>query len=386
MSDIGPPPAYGGKRLVLLYHDLRDRLAGRKARANARWGWVHPPPGRGRLIWLRAGASRASVLLAADLLAAIRQTRQDVRLVLSFESDYPELYAPRLQGLKKVGVGYGHCDTPGAVRRVFERLDPFAVIAVGEPPGPRFLDYLASDYNGHSLAFQLEAPLQRGRFELACPPYGVTAGAACAEHESPCDMHTLLVQAQVEPSLGGVLRGSRDQLRLLWLGGVQASELYALRQAWHAHPLSDNAVLCLSPTAGESLGQAAGLQRFSQWSRTAVAPGTLMCMDEPRWLAAVAASADAIHLLRAERPVLWQALAGGAPLSLGPELSPPPLPDLQTLPRLEKPGELFAHWQAQLSDPLATRRRGDQARRLFWQARRQAEQVSRRLLQRIYQW
>ncbi len=386
MSDTGPPPAYGGKRLVLLYHDLRDRLAGHKARANARWGWVHPPPGRGRLIWLRAGASRTSVRLAADLLAAIRQTRQDVRLVLSFESDYPELYTLRLQGLKKIAVGYGHCDTPGTVRRIFRHLDPFAVIAVGETPGPRFLDYLASDYHGHSLAFQMEAPLQRGHFELACPPYGVNPGTACVEHEQACDMHTLLVQAQVEPSLGGILRGNRDSLRLLWLGGIQASELDGLRQAWHAHPLSDDAVLCLSPDTDASLGEIAGLQPFSQWPRTAVTPGTLMLMDEARWLGAVAASADAIHLLRAERPVLWQALAGGAPLSLGPELAPPPLPELQNLPRLKKPAELFDHWQTRLANPLAARRQGDQARRLFWQARRQAEQVSRRLLQRIYQW
>ncbi len=377
------PPAYGSRRLALLYHDIKDRLSGHKARANARWGWVRPPRGQGRVIWLRAGGSRASVALAADLLAAIRDKRQDVRLVLTFQHDYPEIYAPRLQGLRKIGVGYGHCDTPGAVRRVFRRLEPFAVIAVGEAPGPHFLAYLEG-YQGHSLAFQLEQPPAGGHFELACPGYGQRYGH-CAHSLPACDMHSLLVQAQVEPSLGGILRGADEALGLYWLAGVTARELPELLAAWRAHALSRRGLLCLSPAPGEKLVHQ-DLLDLADWPRQAVPAATVLLANDGRWQAAVAASANATHLGRVERASLWQALAGGAPVSLDPGLAVPALAEFEALPRLAEVTAVFDHWQRLGGDALASRRQGDAARRLFWQVRRQAAAVSQDMLQRIYDW
>ena len=111
---------------------------------------------RGKVVWIIAGAERDSVRLAVELLRAIRARRLDIRLVLTFEHDYPELLA-LLDDCDKTGWGYAPCDHPKAIARVMARFEPFGVILVGTRPRPNLLAALVG--HAHMLAVNVPDPV-----------------------------------------------------------------------------------------------------------------------------------------------------------------------------------------------------------------------------------
>ena len=48
--------------------------------------------------------------------------------------------------------------------------------------------------------------------------------------------------------------------------------------------------------------------------------------------------------------------------------------------------DVIATWLQYRDNPIAARKHGDTARRLFWQERRLAEQVSAELVERVFEW
>ncbi|MHB1241689.1 MAG: glycosyltransferase N-terminal domain-containing protein, partial [Gammaproteobacteria bacterium] len=151
-----PSDGYGSRGWRLWWQGLRDRAHGRHARANARWGHLRPPTGRGRVVWLRAGAAASSVRLAAELLGAIRDRRHDVRLILTFEEEHPALLRRYLPGVERMGFGYGPCDAPRAVRRALARLDPLGLILVDCAPAARLMR-AAAERGVHVVAYHTPA-------------------------------------------------------------------------------------------------------------------------------------------------------------------------------------------------------------------------------------
>ncbi len=344
---------------------MRDRLQGRPHRARARWGRIRPPEGPGPLIWLRAPGGRDDVEVAVALMQALRETRSDTRLVLTYHQEHQDILEAGLKGLRDMGFGYGPCDAGRAVRRVIRRLTPTAVITVGESAPP-------------TLARALE---RHGIRHLA---YGV---AAPGDHDRRrADPLTLLIPAQVEPTLGGLLRGAARERPLWWWHGPAQRPLL---QHWHAR--GDDSLLAVSGDPRGWRGLGAALERpvleLTRWdrSRGAAPAGALLIVDQTRWLPALAVSADAIHLAEPERRPLLQALAAGRPLTLGRD---PDVLDLETLPlpRLGDAAEVIARWDALRRAPFEARRLGDQARRLFWDQRRRAREALERLREDYRNW
>lgn len=362
--------------------NLRDRLAGEHARANARNGFLRKPPGRGRVVWIKTGGTPESLRLGVELLGAIRQKRHDLRLVLTFELDDETILAPRLRGFRAVGLGYGPCDRPRAVRRVLERLEPFGLILADTQPHQNLLRE-AAGRGVHCVAFSTDPwpvpaeaayprdPLQRKAWW----------DAATAQYLAPAaDPVSLWVEAQADVTLRA-LSGAGDDGRLWWWHGPgrQAGEWIA---AWRADARFRGDRLFVSPS-GEGDGVPDTLTRISRWDRTPLAPGGILWVDDRRWLAAVASACTAGHLHDTGRRVLWQALAGGRPLSASPGVK---LPAAEDLVRCEAPATVLDRWAGYAGDPMGARRDGDAGRRRFWEERRGVETVMSEFLQRVFDW
>ncbi len=393
-----------GSRLIDLWRaDLRDRLRGERARANARWGFLRAPSGRGRLVWVMADASRAAVRLAADVLAAVRAKRLDVRLVLTFEQEYPDLLA-RTRTLARCAVGYGPADAPGAVRHALASLEPFGVVFVRRSVPPRLAATLA-ERAIHAVALNCPPPAETAacRLEAAYPAnraqahgWGRSGGAQFVA--LPADFLSLLVESQVEPNFHRLVMGGEPR-PLWWVHGLGERQAADWLSAWRSSPLAARGVLCLGPAEGESgirlRWAVEGDLRLSRWARTPLPPGSVVLVDEDRWWPALAASASAIHLYPgAEAAALWQALAGGAPVSVTDPAcyvaleghGVPQREVLSTLTLMDDPAQVLSRWREYAADPLGARRAGDRARRLLWQVRRRAQQASADFLERVYDW
>jgi len=387
---------YGSARLKLWYHGLRDRLRGEHARANARWGHVRAPQGTGRVIWFKAGASERSVRLAAELLGALRERRLDVRLVLTFEDDYPQVLEQRLAGMKKIGLGFGPCEAPRAVRRMLSRLTPLlGIVCVDAPPGPNLLGE-AERAGAHVVAYNAEPA--RGPVEACYPVDAAMAerlreAGHCDYVARAADPLSQLVEAQVEPSFRALLGGAGEPA-LGWMHLPDPASARAAVRAWRARPWAGQSLLCVSAEAcGEAVEAAlrnAGEEpvRLSRWSREPAAPGSLIWADEPRWYPALSVSADLIHLAAAPRPVLWQALAGGVAVSFAEGALPASLArdeDMDWAVDADLEAAL-ERWQAYRTRPPEARRLGDACRRRLWAERRRSAEVVEELTQRMYDW
>lgn len=384
--------AYGSNVFWVWWQGLRDRLRGAHARANARWGYLLPPPGPGRIVWVEAGNDEPGVHLALGALRALRETRIDLRLVLTFEHEFPQLLERGLAGLKKTRFGYGPCDTPRAVRRALRALAPLGVVMTGREPAPNLCTELEKS---GTRCIALHAPAARaGHFEAVYPADTRQAQnwreSGRAEYIAPvADLSTLLIEAQVDPNFRQALCGSAA-LSIWWLLGAPDGE--ALATWWAASPLSRAGILIVSP-ADTGFAAAPEWTRLSAWSRTALPAGSIVLADESRWLPAVAASSDAVHIIDTGSWQFWQALAGGCPLSLADRamatarvnsIAPPQAEEL--FPEVRSFDELERLWRALHADPIAARSRGDALRRVFWGERRRADDVNRELLQRVFDW
>src|SRR5690606_30736631 len=128
-------------------------------------------------------------------------------------------------------------------------------------------------------------------------------------------------EAQVEPVLSGLVGGD---LGLWWLHDPTREWIGAFLDAWLCSGLVVQGVLFISVKSLDSLLELeSGLKamnvqilRMSDWQRVALAPGSIVLLDEQRWLPAVAAACTGAHLVTAERSVWWQALAGGSPVTI----------------------------------------------------------------------
>ncbi len=359
---------------ALWWADWRDGRTGQLGRRAARWGYVRPPQAGGRILWLVAGAHYDSVRLGAELLRGLREKRRDVRLVLTFEAEYPELLAP-LEGLPKTGWGFGACDHRRAVDRIVTRLDPYGVIYCGVVPRLHLARRLA--HLPRQLVIAAGRPPYPMRVERVYPR---DPEAAASWGDAPCapcaDLLTLVTVAQVDPSFRALVNGERER-HLWWLHSDRAPMARDFIACWQAHLGAD--ILFVSGAAAKEATLC-----ISAWKRTPLPDGCVVAVDAPQWLPAVAASVVAAHLVRPSASVRWQALAGGAALSSADADWAQAGAD--AIEFRTEAAEVVADWRALIADPIRARRRGDAARRMFWAARRAAAAVHDDLLRRVFEW
>ncbi|WP_018872727.1 glycosyltransferase N-terminal domain-containing protein [Thioalkalivibrio sp. ALJ16] len=376
----GDAGGYGDHPLPVWRATWRDYRRGDGSRARARRGFLTPPADRGRLIWIKAGGSPEDVRLGIELLGAVRDKRQDVRIVLTFEQDYPELFERHMQPFRKVGVGYGPCDRPRVVRRVLRRFQPHGILLAGG----RAPVNLLQETEAPVIAVNT-VPATGAMSPVAChwPVDPVAADgwplAARARALDPADPQARFVEAQADVVLRSLVGGGVE--RLWWWHGTPA-QWPAWRAAWEASGWGQTDIL-LASLRGEAdaVPLPGSDQVVSDWDRSALAPGTILHLDDRRWFAAAASAAHAVHLAAPDRQALWQGLAGGAAVSLGK----PPAAEVPC-PVLGESAAVLAAWQALRDDPAARRQQGDAARRRFWDERRQVDANFDAVLQQVWDW
>ncbi|MHB8346215.1 MAG: hypothetical protein ACYDHM_03355 [Acidiferrobacterales bacterium] len=386
--------AYGNKALWLWWHGLRDRLRGDHGRANARQGYLRPPAGEGRLVWLQAGGDVGSIRLAAGALRAVRQTRRDLRLVLSFEREYPQLLGRMLSDPDRTAFGHGPGDSPRAVRRTLRSLAPLGVLMVARQPAFN-LSMALEAAAVRCLALHTPAAVA-GRFQAAYPADRDQAEAwqRCgrADYIAPqVDLRTLLVEAQVDPNLRGALCGGTD-LSVWCVLGANPRRLSELDTWWTDSGFGSRGVLIVALACPGKAPDS--WLPISTWRRTSLAGGSVVLLDEDRWLPAVAAASDAIHVMDIDAWTFWQVLASGCPVSVLDRATVLRRFDADTAAGVadhvfeEAPtlADLSEFWIAMRADPISGRLRGDGLRRLFWSERRRAADINRELLQRVFEW
>ena len=109
-----------------------------------------------------------------------------------------------------------------AVRRVMQRFAPLGVVCVGELPGTNVLKALSDREGTHTAFVQIEDAAPMAAVAELCLPCANSSARDCREVLPVSDMWAILTPAQVEPSLGGVIRGGNDA-PLWWMHGVEIS-------------------------------------------------------------------------------------------------------------------------------------------------------------------
>jgi len=349
-------------------------MGGESRRANARLGYITAPVGQGKLVWIKAGSDAYSVRLGAELLAALRERRRDIRLVLTYEQEYPDILQTALRGVDKMGFGFGPCDQTRVVKRVLSRLQPLGVIHIERSPGQNLAAALAEN-NTKSVVF---------------PPQ---IEQDCAVDDVPVDMRTLWVETQLEPTLGGLIRQD-SQAALFWWHGREKTSVRALLQLWRDSDIGASSYLFVSGknyediTEGTDIFSAAvPVYRLSLWERQPLPPGAAIVVDDARWRAAVAVAADGIHLQAGDPLDVWQCLASGTPCSRsGTFVLPKSAETGIKLQEFENAVDVIESWQNLATQPFEARQQGDRLRRQFWSARRSAAAALEVLLQQVYDW
>ena len=409
--------AYGASWFSILWANIKDRLRGQSSRANARRGYIRPPidpqalnkssrQGKSQVIWIKTDGDYTSVLLAAELLGAIRQKRLDVRLVLTFEDDYPEIYRSRFRAMAKIGVGYDVCDLNSALVRALERLEPLGVITVGKALGNNLVEQLHQK-KIHSIAFQTSCgqgksfPAQS--IEASYPAYhSLKPDKEMAAYQAePTDMTTLVVNPQVEPTLGKAL-GLTETQSIYWAHLPKNTSnplmVQTLLKLWRDSGLSEQHFLCLS--MDDSFGQGlATLEQWknhkdvqvillSQWDRQPLKKPHILLMDEARWMPALSSIADACYVHQYRSLPVWQIIASGTQLYFERD-GDFPLPVQQggqcKATSLQDWVELISRGEKEKIE-IESRNDGDRRRKYFWEERRKAQLILDELLQRIYDW
>ncbi len=365
----------------------QDARAGRKAQANARWGWIKAPGDRGPVLWMQSFSDADQQRLGIELAKAMAETRRDLRMVMTFETEHPALLEQYTAGVERLGYGFGPCDHPRAVERMLERLTPLRYLALGRVPRPRLAaalgraeipSVLMAAEPGPHVPTLVEAIYPRDiRQAEAWTGCGLTAPV-----QEPVDFSTLFTIAQVDPNFRAMVRGTEDG-PLWWIQGLNAVQWAGWRSAWAASPLSRQGLLFLGGTDAP-----ADLPRLSQWRRTPLPTGSVIVVDADRWYPALSAAAQAVHLQMASPLLQWQVYAGSRPISVSPGviLNAAEQLDADTILTLEKPAQILGHWQALRGDVMAARQRGDATRRILWQERRHAGERLPEFLQRVFDW
>ncbi|MHB0992305.1 MAG: hypothetical protein ACYC3O_04835 [Burkholderiales bacterium] len=354
---------FGSNRLGLWLADRSDRKHDRISRIAARWGWLTPLGDRGKVIWVMAGADRNSVRLAIELTRAIREKRLDVRLILTYEQEYPDLLA-LLDDCDKTGWGLAPSDHPRALARAMERLAPYGIIVVSTHPRPHLSELLA-------MQKRVLAVNPSRTVDFSCERvYNDPAG-----NGSTADMQAILAQAQVDPNFKSLVNQGKER-HLWWLHGATAEAGSALTDQLFAEYPDDIVFVSGLRPLKDSLA-------ISAWDRSPIATGRVVWIDDEKWLPAISAAVTATHFARVDPVILWQAMAGGAAVSCADYAELPKTGLRTALAACANPLPL---WQNYRANPILTRQAGDNARRLFWQERRQAEMESRELVTRVFEW
>lgn len=372
-----PWDPYGSSLPALLLADLRDRCAGRSYRANARWGFLRPPS-EGKTVWVVAGSHPRSVRLGAELVRAIRQKRLDVRLVFTFEQEYPQALAP-LAGSPRTGWGFGPCDHPLAVGRALQRLKPLGIVFAGAAPRPHLAQASAR------LSHRLLVAAARGPgadFERVYPSTEEEAAGAGSGAAPAANLLTLVMPSQVDPNFAALVNGPSSR-SLWWWHGVDPQALEGFLAPFRAvFPRDPLFVTGLTPRQAPKLK----LTPISGWERTPLPDGALVAVDDPAWLPAVAAACVAVHFDARDDEHLWQALGGGAAASRRPGIPLPKAALASTVAEWADAGEVVRAWRAWPQDPRLKRELRDRARQAFWAERRLAGSVRDELLERVFNW
>lgn len=291
---------------ALLYHDLRDRIGGRRERARARWGTVERPSSPGKLLWVACGGSRASVRLGVEIARAILARRLDLSIALTFEADYPDIVAG-IDANPRIACGYAPADHAGSMHAVWRRLLPFGVILAGVRPRPNMIRL--SEACRHAL---LVAPpgFALGRYERIYPGHRqIYEGRNVAP---ACDLGILMLPAASadDARLAGIAAG---RSACLWHGSdVEAAKrVYAL---FRGH-LPQGILLASGPVTAALSSHSAQTIALSAWAEQPVPPDRLVLVDEPSALAGLMPSVMAAHLANHDETLMWLALSAGACVS-----------------------------------------------------------------------
>ncbi len=354
---------FGSNRLALWLADRSDRKQGRISRIAARWGWLTPLGERGKVVWVMAGADRNSVRLAVELIRAIREKRLDIRLILTYEQEYPDLLI-LLDDCDKTGWGLAPSDHPLALARAMERLGPYGIIVVNTHPRPNLSKLLA----GQKRVLVVNPPLA---VDFSCERiYNDRTG-----NDSTADMQAILAQAQIDPNFKSLISQGTER-HLWWLHGASAETSSALAEQQLSRDANDIVFVSGLRPLKDSLA-------ISTWDRSPITSGRVVWIDDEKWLPAISAAVTATHFAHIDPVVLWQAMAGGAAVSCA-EQDELPKPALRAA--VIACGDPLPLWQNYRANPILTRQAGDNARRLFWQERRQAEIESQELVTRVFEW
>ena len=366
---------YGSFLPALLYADWQDRRRADNARIAARWGYLKQPADRGKLIWLQCGDNDDSIELGSALTAAIRDRRRDLQLVLTVERATPILDA-RLQGLARTAWGYATSDRPVALARAFSRLDPFALIFCAVSPRPN-MTKMASRAK-HVLAVAPPSSVDLSGLEFVYPANAAQLRAwQHSPHAEPADMATLLVEAQVDPNFVSLVNGPHAR-HLWWLHSADARRAAAFAEQFKQRFAED--VLFISGALQQTASP------ISRWNRSVLAPGSVVAIDENKWLPAIAASVTATQLESPIARLLWQALAGGAPVAHDGRAELPSEAVVSVVDEARDSVAVLDGWRRYCGDPILRRKRADAARRAFWDERRRAARVNEELLARVFAW
>ena len=369
---------YGSFLASLLYYDVCDRLRGRRAKANARWGRLARPAHAGKPIWICAGASRGSVRLGVELARAIVAKRPDVAVTLTFESEHPELLAP-LERRARISFDYGPADYVGSINALWRRLAPFALIIAGHAPRRNLLAVAA--VARHAL---LVAPpvAVAGNFERIYPTHAAPCPGATSA--AAADLDTLLAQVEAEPRLAEAIGATTDR-RLWWWHGADVTRALRFAALFRGH-LPGEYLVMSGPVCAALAGEKDRTRCLSRWDGAPIGRDVLVLADDTRWFAALAACAAAAHFAAPEQDALWQALAGGACVSTagGAHIASPQL--ASTVGLLDDENDIALAWAAQRADPLKARDARDASRRAFAAERRRAQNAIADLMDRVLGW
>lgn len=364
----------------LWLQDLFDRLKGRPERILARWGRFRAPGGPGPLAWVYA-PSCAQAATAAELVRGIRSVRVDVRAVVMAESGCGETIRPILADYPGTAAAPAIADHPRAARNCAQRLGPSGLVAVGELPPAGILKGVATAgvpvaVVGAEPPSRLPAGLQIAHVVPVGEAQAARWSVAGITPEEPVDLEALLVRTDVEPTLRAALIPGEGR-RLLWTDALPEDP--EGREAFLARWCTPERTLVVASAEPPRVGDRP-IVALSRWDayRRPVEPGTVVWLDEARWLPAVAASAFAAALWRDDRHALWEALAAGVPALVGGAAGER-LRDLGvamdtgalTAPDWETVEAQWAEWEGH---PFTWRDQQGRARRTFWEARQRAEQ------------
>jgi hypothetical protein len=372
---------FGACLPALWLHDLRDRAGGRTHRANARWALVSAPPGPGKLVWISAGATIDAVNLGVQIVRAIHAHRQDVRLVLTFEAEFPELLHP-LRAAPRIGFGYAPADYAGSLLRVSRRLEPFGIVLAGTVLRPNFARLASAVPHCLAIATTPRAGAMP-RIERAYPSREAEHWNG-AENAPMTDLSVLWASAHVESTIGLRMAGA-VQRRLWWWHGDDAVAGTRLAALWRGRFRED--ILLMSGTATADLSSTSdAVVRLSTWNGEPLPGSSIVLVDGEDALPEVAAAACAGHLATFDTARFWQALAAGIALTRGTAtVLPRPALD-PAIPVRDAVEDNLEFWAGMRQHVIARRAAADAARKAFWSERRTAEAVRDELLGRVFAW